>query len=95
MQGEESSFESESLGDNEEDEEGEIISSPRSPPHGSLPPPGDLFGQQIGVLASARRAKHPRAGAGGVSGPSSWLGLTLVCSVLWGTCAYLAGVWMT
>jgi hypothetical protein len=51
--GEETSSESESLGDNEGDKEGEIISSPRSPPPLSLPLPGDLFGQRIGVPASA------------------------------------------
>jgi hypothetical protein len=95
MWGEESSSKSESLGDNEEEEEGEIISSPRSPPPESLPPNGDLFGQQIGVPASACWAKRPWVDAGGVSGPSLWLGLTLVCSILWGTCAYLAGLWMT
>jgi hypothetical protein len=74
LRGEESSSESETSGDNEEDEKGEIISSPCSPPPSplkSLPLPGVLFGQQIGVLASARQAKCPRAEAGEVSGPSS------------------------
>jgi hypothetical protein len=95
LRGEESSSESETLGDNEEDEEGEIISSPCSPPPPplkSLPLPGVLSGQQIGVPASARQAKCPRADAGEVSSPSSQPSLALVCSVLWGMHAYLTGV---
>jgi hypothetical protein len=60
MWGEESSSKSESSGDNEEDEEGKIISSPCSPHPQSLTLPSDLFGQQIRVPASACLVKHPR-----------------------------------
>jgi hypothetical protein len=41
----------------EDEEEGEITSSPHSPPPGNLPSPSDLFGQKVGFPASARQAK--------------------------------------
>jgi hypothetical protein len=53
-------FESKSSGHDEEgedEEEGLIISSPHSTPPESLPSPGDLFGQQMGIPASAHQAK--------------------------------------
>jgi hypothetical protein len=58
MWGEESSYESESFGVNEVDEEGEIISSPHSPP----PPPREspclvifLVNRKVFPLVHARR----------------------------------------
>jgi hypothetical protein len=53
----------------EDEEEGEIISSPPSPSPKSLPSPSDLFRQQVGIPTSAYRAKHPRVDADGVSIP--------------------------
>jgi hypothetical protein len=67
MCGEESSCKLESSGDNEEDEEGEIISCPCSPHPQSLTLPSDLFGQQIRVPASACLVKRPRVDTSGVS----------------------------
>jgi hypothetical protein len=66
-QGEETPFESESLGANEDEEEGEIISSPHSPPPKNLPSLGDIFRQQGRIPASARQTKFPWADAGVVS----------------------------
>jgi hypothetical protein len=48
---------------------GGVISSPRALSPEILPPPGDLFGQQVGIPASACQGKHPWADVGGVSIP--------------------------
>jgi hypothetical protein len=73
-QGEETPSESEPLGDDDEEEEDEeegggVISSPRALSPEILPPPGDLFGRQVGIPASACQGKHPWADVGGVSIP--------------------------
>jgi hypothetical protein len=59
MWGEESSYESESFGVNEVDEEGEIISSPHSPP---LPPPPES--PPCLVIFLVRRKVFPLVHAG-------------------------------
>jgi hypothetical protein len=59
-----------------------FLPSISAPPPKNLPSPSDLFDQQMGIPASARRAKCPWVDADGASGPSPRSGLTLVCSVL-------------
>jgi hypothetical protein len=89
--------ESESLGEDEgyeAEEEGEIIFL-RAPTPKNLPSHGDIFGRPMGALASAHRAKRPRADAGGASSLPSQPALTLVCSVLLETRSCVAGAWMT
>jgi hypothetical protein len=54
----------------EDEEEGEIISSPCSPSPKSFPSPSELFKQQVGIPTSACQAKCPQVDAGGVSVPS-------------------------
>jgi hypothetical protein len=69
-QGEETPFELESSGadkEDEDEEEGEIISSPHSPLPINLPSLGDIFRQQGRIPASARQTKCPWADVGVVS----------------------------
>jgi hypothetical protein len=88
VQGEETPSESLSLGDDEEEEdeekeEGEVISSPHASSPKVLPPPSDLFSQQVGIPASACWAKHPRTYAGGMSSPRGtvWPHAGIFCPV--------------
>jgi hypothetical protein len=69
-QGEEIHSEPESSRD-EEEEEGEITSSPHSPPLEDLPSLGDLFSRQAGISIGARRAKLPRVDTGGFDRPTA------------------------
>jgi hypothetical protein len=64
----------------DKDREGEIISSPQSPPPESLLSLGDLFGRQMGILARVHQVKCPQADASGASSLLLQPDLALVCS---------------
>jgi hypothetical protein len=86
---------SESWSSGADEEEREIISSPRSPSPKSLPSPGDLFRQQVGISTSAHRAKCSWADVGGASIPPPRSSLVLIGSALWGARVCIAGARMT
>jgi hypothetical protein len=72
--GEETPSKTESLGDDDEEEdvdeeEGEITPSPHAPPLEDLPSHDDLFSQQAGISVAAHQTKHPRTGVEESSGP--------------------------
>jgi hypothetical protein len=74
----------------DDEEEGEIISSPHSLPPDNLASPGEVSIQQTGILAGAHQAKHQRADASGVFIVAPQSSLALVCSILHGTCVCIA-----
>jgi hypothetical protein len=95
--GGETPSESESSRDDEEEEEeeeGKVILH-CSPLSENLPLPGDLFGRQMGAPTSAHWAKRPWVDAYGVSSLPLQPDVTLVCSILLGTRAFIAGARMT
>jgi hypothetical protein len=55
----------------EDEEDGEIISSPHSLSSESLPLLGNLFKQQVGIPTSVCRVKRPQVDVGGGSIPPS------------------------
>jgi hypothetical protein len=81
-QGEETLSKSESSRDDEE-EEGEVISSPCALSLKIIPPTGDLFDRQAGILASAGQVKCPLDGRRWVVQPTAtvWPHASTFCHV--------------